>query len=172
MRFYLLTLAILTTALSIAQDFPNKFVGHWDGELHWYQMGKKDPQKVRMQLIIQSADTAGQYTWKLIYGDKNEDSRPYILKPVDTTKGHWAVDERNGIILDQYWIGNRFTSAFTVQNATILDSYWIENDCLIAEFYSFSSTPVRSSGGTSDDIPPVNSYATRSYQKAILKKTN
>lgn len=123
-----------------------------------------------MQLVIQPADFVNTYTWQIIYGDKGEDNRPYILKPVDTAKGHWQVDERNGIILDQYFVGNRFTSAFTVQNATIIDSYWREGNTLIAEFYSITAKPVNTSGQGTEESPKVDSYATRSYQKAVMKK--
>jgi hypothetical protein len=170
MRFYFLAVLIFTGLMSAAQNFPAQFIGHWEGELQWFQTGKKEPQKVKMQLTIKPADTVGHYTWQLVYGEKSEDDRPYILKPVDTAKGHWVVDELNGIILDQYWVGNRFTSAFTVQNSTIIDSYWLENGNLVAEFYSVSSKPINTTGSTNDDIPAVYSYATKSYQKAILKK--
>lgn len=170
MRPFLLFLIFFIPVLATAQEFPKLFIGHWEGELLWFQTGKKAPQKVKMQLIIRSADTAGQYSWQLIYGDQNEDNRPYLLKPVDTSKGHWIIDERNGIVLDQYWVGNRFTSAFTVQNSTILDSYWIENGKLVAEFYSISAKPVRTSGSGTSESPNVDSYGTRSYQKAVLRK--
>ena len=128
------------------------------------------PQKVKMQLIIQPTDTANVYTWQIIYGDKGEDNRPYILKPVDTAKGHWQIDERNGIILDQYCIGDRFTSAFTVQTTTIVDSYWREGPNLIAEFYGLSAKPVNTTGLGTDDSPKVDSYGTKSYQRAIMKR--
>lgn len=152
------------------KSFPASFIGHWEGTLEWFQVGKQEPQKVKMQLIIKPSDSANTYTWQIIYGDKGEDNRPYILKPVDAAKGHWQIDERNGIILDQYFIGNRFTSAFTVQNSTILDSYWIEGDKLIAEFYSISAKPVNITGIGTDVSPKVDSYATKSYQKAIMWK--
>jgi hypothetical protein len=150
--------------------FPKQFIGHWEGEMKWYQPGKKEPQKFKMQLIIQPADTAGQYTWQIIYGDNNKDNRPYILKPVDTAKGHWQVDEKNGIILDQYWLGNKFSSVFTVGNNTIMDSYWIENGKLHVEFFTISAKPINTTGGTSADIPPVDNFAIKGYQKGALKK--
>ena len=52
-------LLLVATALQ-AQEFPKDFIGHWEGELLWFQAGKKQPQKVRMQLVIQPSDTAGQ----------------------------------------------------------------------------------------------------------------
>jgi hypothetical protein len=80
------------------------------------------------------------------------------------------IDERNGILIDQYWLGNRFSSLFSVQNSTIHDSYWIENNKLIAEFYGISTSPITTSGSGTEDVPMVKSYAIRTYQKAILKK--
>ena len=150
--------------------FPNDFIGHWQGDLLWYQTGKREPKKVKMQLIIKPTDTAGVFTWQIIYGEKGEDNRPYLLKPVDTAKGHWQVDERNGIILDQYLVGNRFTSAFTVQTTTIVDSYWRDGRNLVAEFYSLTAKPVATTGEGTDQSPKVDSYATRGYQRAVLKK--
>ena len=149
-------------------SFPKAYVGHWKGDLLWYQTGKPVPQKVKMQLIIRPTDTANVYTWQIIYGEKGEDNRPYLLKPVDTARGHWQVDEQNGIVLDQYLVGNRFTSAFTVQTTTIIDSYWREGKNLIAEFYSLTSKPVATTGHGTDESPKVDSYGTKGYQKAIL----
>jgi len=123
-----------------------------------------------MQLIISLADSAGQYTWQIIYGEDNKDYRPYILRPVNTAKGHWQIDELNGIVLDQYWLGNRFSSAFTVKNSTIIDSYWIENSKMMVEFFSISAKPINKTGGSTEDIPPVDSYSIKSYQRAVLKK--
>jgi hypothetical protein len=149
---------------------PSSFVGHWEGTLDWYRTGNSVPQKVKMQLIIQPADSVGTYTWQLIYGEKGEDNRPYLLKPVDTAKAHWQIDERNGIILDQYFVGNRFTSAFTVQSTTIVNSYWREGENMMAEFHSLSAKPVSTTGHGTEESPKVDSYATRGYQKAVLTR--
>jgi hypothetical protein len=67
-------------------------------------------------------------------------------------------------------VGNRFTSAFTVQNSTIIDSYWIEGKNLIAEFYSISAKSISTTGKGDTEIPLVHSYATKSYQRAVLRK--
>ena len=150
--------------------FPKDFLGHWEGTLNWYQAGKKTPQTVKMQLVILPGDSANTYSWQIIYGDKGEDNRPYILKAVDTSKGHWQIDERNGIIIDQYFVGNRFTSAFTVQTTTIIDSYWREGDALVAEFYGLTAKPVTTSGKGTEESPKVDSYGTKSYQRAVLKR--
>ena len=125
-----------------------------------------------MQLIIKPADSIHTYTWQIIYGNNGKDNRPYLLKPVDTAKGHWQIDEQNGIVIDQYFIGNRFTSAFTVQTTTIVDSYWREGKNLVAEFYGLTARPVNTTGAGTENSPKVDSYGTKSYQHAVLKKIN
>jgi hypothetical protein len=170
MRWYSLLVTFCLAGFVRAQEFPKSFMGHWEGELHWYGADKKEPQKVKMQLIIQPADSAGHYTWQIIYGARNEDNRPYLLKPVDTAKGHWVIDERDGIVLDQYWVGNRLASSFTVQSTTIVSSYWIEGDELMAEFYSLSAQSIHKTGKGTEDVPFVDSYAAKGFQKAVLRR--
>lgn len=169
---FILGLSLGSMTLLQAQtvsEFPKTWLGHWEGELSWYAGGNA-PKKVKMQLKIQPADTAGHYTWQLIYGDQAEDNRPYILKPIDASKGHWVIDERNGIVLDQFLIGPVFSGAFTVMGSTIVNNYQLEKDRLIVEFYSLVAKPIRQSGEGTQESPTVDSYAVRSYQKAILKR--
>ena len=123
-----------------------------------------------MQLVIQPTDSANTYTWQIIYGEKGEDNRPYLVKPVDTAKGHWQVDERNGIIIDQYFIGNRLASAFTVQTTTIVNSYWREGENLVAEFYGLTAKPVATTGLGTEESPKVEGYGAKSYQRAVMKR--
>jgi hypothetical protein len=151
-------------------DFPQNWLGHWKGELSWYSGNSNSPKKVKMQLKIQPADTLGHYTWQLIYGEQSEDNRPCILKPVDAAKGHWVIDERNGIALDQFWTGPVFSGAFSIQGSTIINNYRVEKDRLIVESYSLLTKAVRQSGNGTSESPQVDSYAVRSYQKAILKR--
>jgi hypothetical protein len=161
---------LLITNTGIAQKFPDAFVGNWKGEISWFAQGAKEPKKFAMQLRVQPADTAGQFTWQIIYGKEEKDNRPYLLKAVDTAKGHWVIDERNGIVLDQYWLGNKLQGAFTVAGSTIVNSYWIENGRLMVEFVSYPAKPLARTGSGTEDSPYVDSYAIKSFQKGILSK--
>lgn len=156
---------------SFGQDFPGLWQGNWKGELKWYQGVAAEPKKVTMQLKIKPTDTKGKYTWQLYYGADSADSRPYMLIAVDTSKGHWQIDEQNEIILDQYYIAGRLSGAFTVQSSTIINNYWIEDDELHAEFYTISAQPITITGKGTKDIPSVNSYQVKSYQKAVLYRS-
>lgn len=166
----LLLLLFLSYTSYCQKDFPSSFVGHWKGEIEWYRPGVDTAKKFKMQLIIQPTDSANRFTWKIVYGEKGEDTRPYRLKPVDPVKGHWMVDEQNGILLDQYWIGPKLYAVFSVGGTTIVNSYWREGARLLVEFASFPSKPVRTSGTGTEESPTVESYNVRSYQKGILSR--
>jgi hypothetical protein len=166
---FFFVLVTLSTAAK-AQAFPEAFMGRWKGEITWYQQGKAAPQKIPAQLRVLPADSAGHFTWQIIYGAEEKDNRPYILKPVDTAKGHWVIDERNGIVLDQYWIGGRFSGAFRLEAVTIVNSYWIEGEELMIEFYTISNKSPNRTGEGTDASPHVDSFRLGGYQKGVLRK--
>ncbi len=156
--------------------FPRDFVGNWEGTLQLYNATKGNFQEVKMALNIRPLkDTAnggvGQYTYQLIYGDASADNRPYRLVAVDSTKQHWIVDENDGIKLDGYFIDDTFVQIFTVEGVTLTCLDRLQKDGTIYhEILSCRQKPVRTSGGSSKDVPAVDSYPVLSTQKAILKR--
>ena len=166
----LVCLLVLSAAAAQAQAFPDAFVGRWKGEITWYQSGKPAPQKIPAQLRVLAADSAGHFTWQIIYGAEEKDNRPYILKPIDSAKGHWVIDERNGIVLDQYWLGGRFSGAFRLEAVTIVNSYWIEGEELMIEFYTISNKSPNRTGEGTEASPHVDSFRLGGYQKGVLRK--
>lgn len=170
---FILAIVVLFSFSANAQitgSFPKNWEGNWKGELQWFQTGTAEPQKINMELRIHPADSINTWTWQIIYGSASEDNRPYKLISKDSTGIHWVIDENNGIILDQYWVANKLSGAFTVMNSTIINSYWIEGNKLHVEFYSISAKPVTTTGKGTDESPSVDSYKVGSYQKAILRK--
>lgn len=165
----ILFLILLCSSIYInaQQAFPQSWEGKWRGQLKWYKTGKAEPQEVNMELRIHPTDSINTWTWQIIYGDATKDNRPYFLTCKDSSKIHWQINENNGIILDQFWLADKLSGAFTVQNSTIINNYWMEDDKLIVEFYNISVKPIATTGGTKDS-PPVDSYKVASYQKAVL----
>jgi len=119
-------------------------------------------------LNIQPEKEPSVYSWQLIYGNAAQDNRPYTLKPVDSASGHWMVDENNGILLDGYWIGNRYVDIFSVMGNTITSIHWLEGEALHIEMISSKNTAARESGKGTEEIPTVQSFPVRSFQKAVL----
>lgn len=173
MRIFLTVFASLLLFSVKAQQpvFPASFTGKWKGKLQWAVAGKPT-REFTMQLNILPADTAGQYTWQIIYGDDNKDNRPYLLKPADSSSNHWVIDERDGIILDSYVHGNCLQGAFTVNQNTIIDNYCIENGRMRVEFFTVKLGDKKQSGKGTEDVPFVNSYRIGGYQWGILEKVN
>ena len=164
-----LVLLLFLSLNSLGQNFPESFVGKWEGKLNWYPSGKP-MQTVSMQLFIFPDKNTGHFRWSLKYGEGGTDNRPYTLKAVDSVKGHWCIDEHNGIILDQYWLGNKLQGVFTTGNSTIVNTYYIEAGKLIVEFISINAKPVSTTGKGTEEIPSVHSYFVKSYQRAVLSK--
>lgn len=150
--------------------FPRDWTGTWKGDLTWYSGAGREPQKVPMELRIQPTDSSHRYSWQLVYGGPGRESRDYLLIARDTAKGHWVIDERNGIVLDQYWMAGRLTCAFTVMQSTIINSYWMQDNDLHAEFHTISAKPVATTGMGNEESPKVESYQVRGYQKAVLRR--
>jgi len=171
-------MATILPAIAFAQknEFPQSWVGDWKGELHWYKGATGEPRKVKMEIRIHPAGNAGKYSWQIVYGSMDSsgkdtvDIRPYLLTAKDEAKGHWLIDENNGIVLDQFWVAGKFCGAFTVGNSTIVNSYWIENGKLLVEFFSLSAKPIATTGKGTSDSPSVDSYKMATYQKAVLVK--
>ncbi len=164
---YLLSFSVSANA---QQSFPQSWEGQWRGQLKWYKTGKAEPQEVNMELRIHRTDSIDTWVWQMIYGDETKDNRPYFLSCKDSSKVHWQINENNGIIIDQYWVADKLTGAFTVQNSTIINSYRMEDDKLIVEFYSIGAKPIATTGLGTKDSPSVDSYKVGSYQKAVLRR--
>jgi len=169
MKSVALAIVLLISSTVFSQSgFPAGWQGNWKGELLWYNGPGKDPKKVKMELRIQRGDTA--WTWQLIYGSPVEDNRPYSLFAVDPVKGHWAIDEHNGIILDQFFLADRLSGAFTVAGSTIFNSYEIKGDSMIVEFSTLQAKPLASTGKGTEESPKVDSYGVRSFQRGVLRR--
>jgi len=166
--FLILTVLFQYQGNSQEGGFPGGWQGTWSGELLWYQQANAEPKRVPMQLRINRIDSA--LTWQLIYGEKEADNRPYTLVAIDSTNGHWRIDENNGILIDMYWLGQRFSGSFTVGQVTIMNSYWLQGEKLMAEFFVLSAKPVSTTGKGIAESPIVNSYQVRGYQFAELKR--
>ncbi|MEX0636139.1 MAG: hypothetical protein WD135_05175 [Ferruginibacter sp.] len=130
----------------------------------------KATQEFDMQLHILPTDTLGVYSWKIIYGDQQQDSRPYLLKAIDSSKGKWVIDENNGIVLSSNVMGNCLLGAFTVMGNTITDSYCLENNSIKVSFTSIRLGESSNTGLDTVESPAVINYRVGSYQTGILLK--
>ena len=149
-------------------DFPKDWLGEWEGNLEVFN-AKGKSMELYMGLNILPIEN-DRYTWTIIYGEgEKRQERKYELMPKDTAKGHYLIDEKNSIILDDFLLGNTLYSRFEVMGNLLLISYRLESETLNFEVVSGNLEPINTTGGQ-DSIPIVNSYNIFVMQQAILKR--
>ncbi|MDF1695744.1 MAG: hypothetical protein P1U56_07940 [Saprospiraceae bacterium] len=154
-------------------NFPREWVGNWEGNLSVYN-AKGKTQVIQMGLNISPSDSIGTYNWTILYGqDSMQQIRNYLLKTIDESVGHYLIDEKNGILLDAFFIHNELKSIFDVMGNTLIVSYKLEKKNILFMVEVFPSKEIRTSGDTiinSLEIPKVKSYQHTTKQLAHLQK--
>ena len=178
-KIYFLMLFMLHAVIGFAQtsnqlltnDFPLSWIGDWAGEL---QIFKQEglTQSLPMQLLIHPVEGSTDYAFTIIYGlDIEKGTRSYILKTIDASKGHYAIDEQNSIVIDAYWIGGKLIQRFEVMG-NLLDTFIEkEGDNLVWEIFMGKNDPSAITGDTvqeGEDIPRVKAFPMSIYQKCVL----
>lgn len=167
-----LALAALPLSAQTPKSFPESWVGNWAGELEIYN-ARGLAQKLFMGLNIQPTDSAGVFTYEIIYGDgDSKQVRPYSLHTVDAATGHYRVDEGNSILLDAYYRGNVLVEIFSVMESLLMTTTeQIEEDVLLWQIVvgNLEATTV-TGGGEADgeEMPEVTSYWAPTLQRARL----
>jgi len=162
-----------TTLAKIEYIFPDDWLGNWQGDLKIHNVnGLK--QTLPMELDLSETDVPGIYTWAITYGeDSIAHKRDYVLKEIDSNKGHYVIDEKNGILIDAYHIHDELSSIFGVMGNTLVNSYRREGDELIFSIKIFPSKEIRVSGDTimeNQKIPEVASFQHTISQIGRLQK--
>lgn len=156
-----------------SMPFPQSWLGNWEGTLLIYK-DNKVVQEVPMELEMLHMDTSANYTWAIIYGaDKEAGRRPYELAVIDASKGQYLLDEKNSIKIESYLFDNKLMSWYEVMGNQILSIQEKRGKQMIFEIIFGSAEPVSTSGNQQfqgEDIPAVNTFPIKGYQKAVLTK--
>jgi len=99
--------------------FPRDWLGSWSGTLLSHTPeGEAKPFTMRLD-IAATADPA-RFSWTITYeGDEVTQVRPYELVVRDGPTGHYAIDERNGIVLDMRFIAGALHGAFDIAGSRV-----------------------------------------------------
>ena len=168
-KYFAVMLFMLVSSILYGQNIDN-WQGIWAGELFMFDApGDEKVNTIHMELHISKTDSAGIYNWRIIYIDSTKDDRRYLLRTIDESAGKYAIDEKDGILLDVSLLGNKLCSRFAVFSSTLDITYQLESDRIILEVFSGSDTPERTTYGTEEKIP-VLSFSVKNYQRAYLFK--
>lgn len=144
---------------AVAPAFPDGWAGRWKGTMS--VTGVPGTDQVGVELEI-SPRPDGRTGWSLRYEGQPE--RAYELVPVDPARGHYLVDEKNGILLDSYFEDGVLLSQFEVGQNRVTARYERQGDSLLLEMNVFGKEPVRESA------MGVRAFGLGSLQRAVLKR--
>lgn len=151
-------------------QFPLDWLGTYEGPLIISASATKTDTAM-MRLQITSPDAQGYYPWIISYGD--EAPRYYGLEAINTTAGHYVIDEFNSIKVSGFTKENHFICRFNVMGSDLLVDYQREAEGIRVRFYISSINSITTTGGEvfgQDTIPQVKAFPIMVYQEALLKK--
>jgi hypothetical protein len=152
--------------------FPDTWVGHWTGMLMTISPPDSVRNRIPISLDIAREATGSGYTWKTIFNaDTVRGLRPYRLVVEDTTRGHFATDEGNGVLLDETFIGGVLTSVFQVQTRVLESRYTLRGDTLTHELTWWETKPTRTvkgSGANAEGGAEITSYRVLGMQRSVM----
>lgn len=130
---------LASVALAAFPDsFPATWVGRWEGRC-------KIPTTLVMGLRIAPIAGTTKHTWEVTYKQDGTPPqvRAYELLTVDAARGHYAVDEKNGIVIDSYFTHDILRSLFSVSSRVIAFRYALEGGKIHAEGPAYGVRPTR-----------------------------
>lgn len=161
---FLILLSFNTLSTAQTTDFPKSWEGNWKGEITISSTNGN--HLIPISIDIQPIDSV-RWTWTLHYQAPNQSPRKYELVK---DKSGWKIDEKNGIILPQQFIGNRMASSFSVGGNLLTCYYWLESDMLNMEIHSVVQEASSKTGSNTEESPEVGNHLITSVQKAKLKR--
>lgn len=170
---FLLLFPISLASQKIA-DFPADFLGVWMGDLAIFTP-QGQAQSVPMQLHILPINDS-TYTYTIIYGeDVEKGKRDYLLRKGKEGPHHWIVDEQDGILLDNFYLGGVLHGPFSVNGTLLFSRLSLEGKKLAYAISSGSETAYRNSRASAGQDEEATSYEVaafevRNFQKASLKR--
>ena len=153
--------------------WPDDWLGNWQGSLRLLKPGSDEARVFPMRLEIAQTEDSSRFNWTIIYGEGEEaDVRKYELISQPDQAGHFIIDEKNSILLDQYLIGNTMVSRFAVDQTLLFVTYHLQGDRLFSQMASGPMENPRVSGLEIEEasVDSVRSYVMKGMQEAILTR--
>ncbi|KAF7769923.1 hypothetical protein PCIT_a2848 [Pseudoalteromonas citrea] len=162
------SIALSSGVAHASSTTPDGWAGLYKGECDLISPQRGAYLSFAMSLEIANQEN-GEVSWVLTYGSAPSQSiRNYNLLTIDESKGHYAIDENNGIIIDQYLVDNEFVSMFEIGSSKIQTTYELNsNGTLDVSMDNFTFETIRDA-----QIGPytVSNYGVKVKQKCRLYK--
>lgn len=155
--------------------FPEDWLGTYQGKIEMYnpKMGKY--LDIGLKIVISETDTINRWQWQTYYDEfrGQKVTKDYAVFQTDSMpKGHYKLDENNGILLDRVLMGNTFYECFDIAGQGICSTTRLEGNTLYFEVYSYAKKNgnLLSIPNNQESLDTIVSYPLQYTQKAILKR--
>ncbi len=150
------------------RGFPEAWAGQWTGTLTTYAPPDSVRNRVPVSLLIAREPAGNAWTWRTIFNaDSVRGLRDYRLLVRDVSKGWYATDERNGVILEDTFIDGVLISVFQVGEQVLENRMSLRGDTLTQDIIFWSSKPSatsKGSGANAEGGVPITSHRIQGRQ--------
>lgn len=154
--------------------FPDGWLGRWSGTLTTYAPPDSIRNRIPITLEIAREASGQAFRWRTVFNaDTVRGLRDYRLLVRDPTRGHYATDEGNGLVLEETFVGGSLLSVFEVGGRVLESRYTLRADTLTHDITWWSTTPAtttRGEGANSERGATVRSYRVEGRQRAVLTR--
>ena len=124
-----------------------------------------------MELHVAPIEDRDAWTWRIVYGEgAKRQVRNYELLPVAGGKGHFRVDEKNGIVIDSWLHGDTLYSRFEVGAVSIDARYTLTKQGKLAVSLVTTRVAPSATTGGKDGVPAVRAFPFVALQSGVLTK--
>lgn len=157
-----------------AAGFPDAWVGRWEGELTTVSPPDSVRNRVPVAREIAPEAQGGAWTWRTVFNrDTVNGVRPYRLVARDAARGRYAIDERNGLVLEATWMGGTLVSVFQVGGRVLESREEVRGDTLVQELAWWSAAPaerMRGAGANAEQGAEVLVFRVEGRQRMVMRR--
>ena len=148
---------------------PKQWNGVWKGTCTTtYRDGRK--LDFGLELYVAPIEGREASTWKIVYdGDIGRQVRDYEILVVDRSKGHFRIDEKNGIVLDAFLLKDTLHSRFTIDDNNVECSYRLIDSSIEVIMIASRVDPLATTQHDSSESK-VTTFDLISVQRGMLKR--
>lgn len=148
------------------------WVGNYEGELEIFDGSGKSVGKTPMRVEVGATDDGSPRPFRILYGEPGKAPvRDYQLVATGEAANHFLNDEKSGILIDTYLVGDTLYSQFEVGGARVDSRFQMTREGLKSEMVTYGVTAQRDTRPSFDSSFIVRAYPLQGVQKAMLKRT-
>ena len=154
-----------------ATPLSDAWVGTYSGELEIFDATGKAAGKTNMQVEIGAAESGAPRPFRILYGEPGKAPvRDYQLVATGEASNHFLNDEKSGILIDTYLIGDTLYSQFEVGGSRVDTRFQLTGDQLRSEMVTYGVTAQRDTRPSFDSSFIVRAFTLQGVQKALLTR--